>query len=222
MCNKLNGIARLYLQARQNSLYFLAMTKPMPLLLLVWVGTAGLFAQNPTYAPFPGREDVQNVYWHQVPGCGCGIYPNHAVPQLRAMQVSPTVIKTKTGQAVTVRYDASAICNGQTVRDTNGNVVGHANGPLGSADWQVGTVQALPDTFGIISLPGGYTQASQYSISIKVTVQCYDTGAKCTAPGHYNTCSASATIPVTVLDTQHAKPQASSQSSKTSKPQPAE
>jgi hypothetical protein len=40
-----------------------------------------------------------------------------------------------------------------------------------------------------ITQPGGYSQAGSYTITITIHLQCYDRGAKCTAPNHYNVCS---------------------------------
>jgi hypothetical protein len=158
-------------------------------------------AQTPIFTPFPAKENVQTVLWHQIAGCTCGINPNQtAFPFLQKVEVSPKQVNDKVGHDIKIRYDASAICNGQTIRDPSGKIYGQGNGPLGTATWQAGTVQDLPDVFGDLSLRGGYAQAGKYTITINMNLQCYDTGAKCTAPNHYNVCNRSVTIPVNITN----------------------
>ena len=94
-----------------------------------------------------------------------------AFPFLQKIQVSPTQVTEKVGHDVKIRYDAGAICNGQTIRDANGTIFGQGNGPLGTATWQVGTVQDLPDVFGDLTQRGGYVQAGKYTIMINMNLQ---------------------------------------------------
>ena len=106
------------------------------------------------------------------------------------------LITTKIGKPITIRYDASGICNGQTIRDSNGKSLPR-RGRLGTVEWQVGTIQDLPDTYGKVTFRG-YAQASAYTVRISINVQCYSLGAKCTSKGNYNPCAVNAEIPVTV------------------------
>jgi hypothetical protein len=165
---------------------------------------AGIFAAltpvvavGQTYAKFPADQDVQNTVARgvQVEGCACGMGPAATNPQLRNMLVSPTSGKPILGQAFQIRYDASAICRGQSVRDTNG-VAGAGMGPLGTANWQTGAIQDLPDAYGIISY--AFPSAGHFDVTIHIKLQCYDSGAKCQEAGHYSTCEVSATVPVDV------------------------
>jgi hypothetical protein len=69
---------------------------------------------------------------------------------------------------------------------------------LGTVQWEVGAVSDLPLEWGIITYDTGYAQPTSEQIQISIKVQCYDSGPKCTAPGHYQVCPAQGTIPVTV------------------------
>jgi hypothetical protein len=77
-------------------------------------------------------------------------YRNH---QLRVIQVSPTAVSTTTGQAVQLRYDASAMYLGQTIRDENGAVLVSQN------DWRFVPAGMLAGTAvvpqGISGWPAG-------------------------------------------------------------------
>jgi hypothetical protein len=86
---------------------------------------------------------------------------------------------------------------GQTIRDKNGTSYPN-NGPLGTATWEVGAVQNLPDIYGMITYTA-YQQPKNETITITVNPQCYDTGAKCRMPNKYSQCSATMSVPIVVL-----------------------
>jgi hypothetical protein len=132
-------------------------------------------------------------------GCSCA-FDSAAFHSGKEMTVSPTNIVTTVGQDVTVNYDASLICYGQTIDNMDNVDSPDPRAPdkptlnLGSVDWQVLQSQSLPREWGTITLPGGYTQAGSYTINFQFTVKCVDRGpANCS-----NSCSTHASIPVTV------------------------
>lgn len=165
--------------------------------------STSLLAQPFTFTPLPAQASIMNQNFQQVAGCSCYIpnsYPPGSYPWklLNTIQVSPTRVVTTVGQPVQIRYDASAMCMGQTTRDKNGIESGKNPGPFGTATWEVGSVQNLPDLYGQIAY-SGYQQPISTSITINLNPQCYDTGAKCRMPNKYSQCSASITIPVDVF-----------------------
>src|ERR1700675_2168721 len=118
------------------------------LVLLILLCGSSLHAQF-SYQPFDPSQDIQNtIVKKQVPGCACAYTVMY--PQLKDIQVSPTSVQTTVGQSVQIRYDASGVCMGQTVRNSNGQT----SAPYGTARWEVGAMQDLPDTYGIISFTG--------------------------------------------------------------------
>ena len=167
--------------------------------LILLFGTVGyLFAQTTKYTRFPVNQTIQFSRWHQVAGCACGIDPTYLEGFRKQITVSPNIVKVSLGQKVQIRYDGSAICNGQTVRDTNGVEIRKPKfAGVGTVDWDDGTVQRLPDTYGIVSF-SGYTQTKVDAIRFDITVQCYDAGAECPYAQKYQTCRRAITIPVTV------------------------
>jgi hypothetical protein len=160
-----------------------------------------------SYAPIPPWEEIINKYFAQQPGCSCYIpsalqYPktNNYFPDylLDNIDVSPSAVVTKVGQQVQIRFDASAICMGQSYKDSSG-VAYPNNGPIGTVQWQAGSIQNLKDFSGVITFTG-YQQSKVDSIVVTLNPQCWDTGSKCTTPDHVTQCNASVRIPVTVLD----------------------
>lgn len=130
-------------------------------------------------------------------GCDCGYDPQF-LPH--SMIASPSSIPNATvGQDVTLNYDASEICKGQMIDNTNDV---HSPDPrrpdnpalnLGTADWQVGNLQSLPREWGRIILPGGYTQSGTYNITIHFQVHCSDSFRSCR-----KACSTQVSVPITV------------------------
>jgi hypothetical protein len=158
------------------------------------------------YTPIPPSQTIINKYFSQIPGCACYIPAAIQLPKTpdffpdylkNSIDVSPTSVVTKVGQQVQIRFDASAICMGQSYKDKNG-VAYPNNGPVGTAQWQAGSIQNLQNLSGVITF-SGYQQAKADSIVISLNPQCWDTGAKCTTPDHVTQCNTSVTIPVTVL-----------------------
>lgn len=139
-----------------------------------------------TYQPFPPEETLQARFGDQRPGCACGIGKNHGRDShFDAMLVAPSSVQTAPNTPISITYDASGICWGQSIRQVSGR--------HGTVIWGPGTIQDLPDTFGIVTVPG-YSQPTTQQIQIEVKVDCYDDGsAHCS-----NRCSASATVPVVV------------------------
>jgi hypothetical protein len=134
----------------------------------------------------------------QVPGCACGISKDQPDSKLKAVQVSPASATAKVGEAVNIRFDASRICQGQTIRDSNGVEYGKPGfRGVGYVKWEELSSLTLPDTAGH-AIYSGYEQAGKYTIEVNIAVQCYDIGARCTQPTHYNVCQTSALIPITV------------------------
>jgi hypothetical protein len=135
---------------------------------------------------------------HQTQGCACGYTTrNH-------MTVTPTSIPdAKVGQDVTLRYDASEICQGQTItnlQNVNSPDPRNPDDPslnLGTADWQIGDLQSLPREWGIITLPGGYAQSGTYTVTIGFTVHCTDKPSAVCLTGS-NGCSTKVSVPVVV------------------------
>lgn len=156
--------------------------------VLAWGGAAAQYS----YAPFPAAESRQNtppVSSRQVPGCDCGT---------KTVAV-PSSITTRVGTPVTLRYDASNICQGQTVRDLNGKEFGKGFASAGKVQWEIGAVQTLPDAYGVATYDKGYSQAGSSTATVTVSVQCYDVGAKCKSSTHYNVCTATGTVPVNIV-----------------------
>lgn len=166
--------------------------------LMMLFGATGLFAQTTKYARLPVTQTIQFSRWHKVAGCACGIDPTYLEDFRKQITVSPNIVKVSLGQKVQIRYDASAICNGETIRDTNGVEIGKPKfAGVGTVNWDDGTVQKLPDVYGIVS-HSGYTQTNVDDIRFDITVQCYDAGADCPYAQKYQTCRRAITIPVTV------------------------
>jgi hypothetical protein len=163
---------------------------------------AGRGVPTYTHAGFP-IEQTTNYKERgdtQGSGCYCGYDPRLTIPP--NVVVTPTSIPdAKVGQDITIRYDGSNICRGKTIQ----NLVG-VNSPdprlpdnpalnLGTADWQAGDLQSLPREWGIITLPGGYSQSGTYTITVSLSVYCVDTGSD----NCKQACSTtSVAIPVTV------------------------
>lgn len=144
---------------------------------------AGRGVPTYTHVGFPIEQTTNYAKrpTHGTPGCDCGYDPI-----LRQhMIATPTSISTTVGTDVTLRYDASEICQGQGFKNAQGAISPDPRAPdnpnfnIGTADWQVGDIQSLPREWGIITLPGGYTQAGTYTITLKVTATCFDTGKPC-------------------------------------------
>jgi hypothetical protein len=174
-------------------------------LIVLLVGANQAIAQTSSFAPIPPDQTIQAKQWHQIAGCGCGIDKNSPESFRKQMTVSPLKVGTTTGKQVQIRYDASTICNGQGIHDTNGVDISQGNfAGVGTLTWEPGVIQTLPSTAGIVTFTG-YQQAKSDSISVNIKLQCFDSGAKCTAPGHFTVCSANATIPVDVTKRKKAK-----------------
>jgi hypothetical protein len=168
--------------------------KPIVAILFLTT-TAAILAQPATitYQPFPASQTLQSGQ-PQHSGCFCGIYAGAIDPIRRAITVSPSNVQTRVNQKVQIRYDASLICNGQSIADMNGVDSKKPNfGGVGTIQFESGAVMTLPNTYGIATF-SGYTTAKTDSIHIIIKLQCYDTGsANCIRP-----CGAAIDIPVTV------------------------
>jgi hypothetical protein len=163
-------------------------------------GTKASPSASATYTMFPFHDTIDAANPRQISGCGCG---------QPTLMFSPTSVTTKVNTPVQIRYDASKICNEQTIRDLNGVVHPYVdkkddssdigNLTLGTVQWEVGAVSDLPLEWGIITYNPGYVQPTTEEIKIEVKVQCYDSfPGNCKLPGNYNTCSSTGVIPVTV------------------------
>jgi hypothetical protein len=159
--------------------------------------SAGRGVPTYTHVGFPIEQTTNYAKHpdHGVPGCGPGYDPT-----LRQhMIATPTSITTTVGTDVTLRYDASEICQGQGFKNAQGVLSPDPRAPdnpnfnIGTADWQVGEIQSLPREWGIITLPGGYAQAGTYTITIKVMATCVDAGKPCE-----HTWGTTVSVPVTV------------------------
>jgi hypothetical protein len=88
------------------------------------------------------------------------------------IRFSPNPIVAKQGQPMTVRFDATAACNGQSVEDFSGTVT-----------WKAGSVTPLADSYGFgtytYSLPG-FQQ-----IRMQMSYRCTDTSgaSSCSSVG---------------------------------------
>jgi hypothetical protein len=80
------------------------------------------------------------------------------------------------------------IIQGQTIRSTQGVVTDGKTVPLGTVTWEAATIQDLGNTYGTLNFQG-YGQTGTYSIGVDLQVQCYDIGAKCQMPDHYENCT---------------------------------
>jgi hypothetical protein len=119
------------------------------------------------------------------------------------MDVVPSVIRTKVGDPVTINYDASMICQKQTIRDLSGREHGPSTSVgelvLGHAQWDKDVVQDLPLEWGIITYPG-YAKAGPHQISLDVRVECADRPGNNFCPDSgFNVCEALAVVPVEVV-----------------------
>jgi hypothetical protein len=184
------------------------------LLFVVSCLISSAFAQTTTYAPFPASETLESKFGvsegNLGSGCACAIGPNHIGTHFQAMFVAPGSVNTTTETPVSIRYDASGLCRGQAWTDSQGTFAGHGTGPIGNAIWQPGTIQDLPDMYGVITL-SGYSQPTAQSVQIQVSVICADDGNEHCR----NTCSASMVVPIVV------KAPSSTGAEKTDKKQPA-
>jgi hypothetical protein len=161
-----------------------------------------LCAQSYTFTPLdPHQSLMATEHVPQIPGCTCHMGKGYAYNNDKLLEqifLNPTAVQTGVNQSVQIRYDASAICGGQTVRDVDGHAYGSANFEgVGTILWEPGQAQHLPEGFGLATF-SGYSQPKTAQITVNIAVQCYDTGAKCTVANHYNNCTLSSTIPLTV------------------------
>ena len=158
----------------------------------------------PTYshADFPIEQttNYQKRPTRGEPGCACGY---HASLQ-QHMSVSPiSILDAKVGQPITLRYDASEICLGQTIANSQNVSSPDPKTPenpalnLGTADWQVGDLQSLPREWGEITHPG-YTQPGSYTVTIKIAVLCKDQAGNAGCESGFRACSTTVSIPVNV------------------------
>jgi hypothetical protein len=130
-------------------------------------------------------------------GCACGADGDDI--RYRGIDVQQEVF-ARVGQPVALRFDASTICRGQTILDTNNvRLVHGGQGPaVGRIRWAPGLSHQLPDVFGIATLTGGYATGGKYTIELDLDVRCFDTGSECKIGNKYVECSAKATVPVVV------------------------
>jgi hypothetical protein len=177
------------------------------LLLVSLVIPAGSLAQSPvpaySHANFPIDQTINGLHPIIISGCACAMQDSQ--PGLAKMVVSPTSVpQAKVNQLITIRYDASRICNSMTIANMNGLNSPDPRAPdnptldLGTADWQVGDTQSLPREWGDITLPG-YTQSGTYTLTIKMHLRCSAPPNQngCPKTG-YNSCVATAAVPITV------------------------
>jgi hypothetical protein len=75
-----------------------------------------------------------------------------------ATLVAPTSVQTAPNTPISIKYDASGICWGQSVRRVNGR--------HGTVIWAPGTIQDLRDTYGIVTIPG-YSQPTTQQVQIE-------------------------------------------------------
>jgi hypothetical protein len=225
--NKDGGVENVIKQSLQYGYYFFhvckkffqtevsAMSKKILSVGLVALFATPLsaFSQTTTWVPILANQQIQNVYWHQVAGCSCGIYPTHTVSQMRSIFVDPTSITSKTGKDVQIRYDASANCNGQTIQDDHGTKFGTPGFKgVGTIEWEPGVIQELPELAGIATLKKGFSEATSYPVKVNIAVQCFDSGAKCTVNNNATSCPLSVVIPVSVTKKKPVKPPSLKQS----------
>jgi hypothetical protein len=155
----------------------------------------------PTYSranyPIEQTTNYQKRPAHGEPGCACG----YRASLQQHMSITPTsILDARVGQPITLRYDASEICLGQTIANTQ-NVTSPdpmaADNPglnLGTADWQVGDLQSLPREWGEITLPGGYTQPGSYIVTIKIAVLCKDKAGSPGCESGFRGCSTTVSV----------------------------
>jgi hypothetical protein len=162
-----------------------------------------LQAGPPTYSHvnFPIEQTI-NYSKRKIgqPGCYCGYDDrNH-----RSMSVSPTSVPhVKVGQPITLRYDASEVCLGQTIANLQNvnspdpRAPDNPNLNLGTADWQVGSPQSLPREWGEITFPG-YTQSGTYTVTINIRVLCKDKKGNAGCTTGSNGCGSQVSVPINV------------------------
>ena len=154
--------------------------------------------KSATYTMFPVSSGAEALLNARESGCYCG--SNKVI-------FSPTVVTTPANTPVTIRYDATKICHGQGIADTNGNPYPPPNQignlMLGNVQWEVGALSDLPLEYGIVTY-SGYAQPTQEKIQFTVQLRCLDTphnkrnGEEVCGAAGYNVCTATGTIPVTV------------------------
>jgi hypothetical protein len=172
-------------------------------LLLIAAATSLVLAQvsvpTTSFTPTPANATIQATQWQQVPGCDCGIDPTYVETFRRGITFAPKPVVVKVNQPVEINFDASTICNGQSIQDIYGTIVGdtHFKG-VGIVTWEPGVVQTLPNTYGIVRLDNGFPEAKKYTVQFDISLYCFDTGAKCTANNNHKKCTASVTVPVIV------------------------
>ena len=118
----------------------------------------------------------------QVPGCTCS--------KDTSVETSPNPGSAVAGQPFVISFDATQICQGQTIRDRSGNVLRHGQlgANVGTIKWGALAEDKLTDVFG--SLSHTYVTAGTYVPEIKIDVQCYDSGYSCKQPKKSSECSA--------------------------------
>jgi hypothetical protein len=148
-----------------------------------------------TFAMFPYSESVAVTSGMQ-PSPGCGCYPSDNAPSI--LQVSPNQnVTVHVGQPVQLRYDGSVICHRQMIWDMTGkahkSVDQLGDLTVGSVEWEVGSLWALPLEWGVVTY-SGYVQAGTYQVTFKLMLQCHDDFKNCT-----HTCVATKTITINVV-----------------------
>jgi hypothetical protein len=156
---------------------------------------AGKTTGTSTFAMFPYNESVA-VTSGMIPSPGCGCYPSDNAPSI--LHISPNQsVTVHIGQPVQLRYDGSVICHRQMIRDLSGKAhksvdqIGDLT--VGSIEWEVGSLWALPLEWGVVTY-SGYAQTGTYQVTFKLMLQCHDDFKNCT-----HTCVATKTITVNVV-----------------------
>ena len=125
------------------------------------ISTAPAFAQtsliDPNGIPFgQTRQQARGCQGKQCPGVKtayeCGT---------NDIQFSPNPIQARQGQPMTIRFDATTMCNGQTIENF-----------VGTVKWETGGNSQLSDAYGFATYT--YTQAGQQQVGMQMNYHCKD------------------------------------------------
>lgn len=161
-----------------------------------------LQAQAPTFQSFPEEQSIEAVYGGNIPnhrgnGHACGIGSGQEDSHIKAMFVAPkSITSAQRNTPLTIRYDASAICRGQMYADQQGRPFGKGMGSVGTVRWQPGVIQNLPSIYGVVTLPGGFSEVTSYDVTLEVKAMCVEDKSPNAGT---ETCTASAVVPVTIV-----------------------
>jgi hypothetical protein len=168
--------------ASTNSPNGVTMTKTM-IAVILWCFADAVTAQPAAnFTPTPRDQTLQATGAGGPQKAGCECHENMIV-------LTPPEGTAQIGQPFALRFDASRMCFGQTIRDSKGHALAHGQpgANMGTVTWEAGSIESLPDVFGQVSHT--FQSGGDYTATISIDGQCYDTGGSCRESDHYKKCA---------------------------------